>query len=70
MPWLETSKKRAAQKCCMRASKHADGTNYRLRCNLAGPAGLDSTGETKVDPHTAGSDQETKAETAARSRAE
>ena len=35
----------------MRASKHAGGTTFCLRCNLIKTAGLDVMGEIKVDPH-------------------
>ena len=57
---LETSfENPAAWKCCMRASIHADGVTSSLKCNLV-ETGLDVTGETKVDPHPAGSGVETR----------
>ena len=68
---LETSfENPAALKCCIKASMSADGMTSYLRCNLVETAGLNSTGETKVDPHTAGSGGETMTEKATRGRSE
>ena len=57
-----SSEKPAAWKCTMQASMCADGMASHPRCNLVETAGLDSMEETKVDPHRAGSGEETTAE--------
>ena len=49
---------------------HTDVMTTHPRCNLVETAGIDSTRETKVGPHTAGSGVETMAKTATRGPSE
>ena len=53
---LETFSETAATcKCCMTASRLADGMLSRSQCDPVEIAGLEDTGETKVDARKAGS---------------